>query len=133
MLPACCNLLPAPPPFPTLSLPSFRVWAHLQVFEEARNLCLGLASRGIDWRQQGLRGTVAICVGIASKLFSNLMARCDNIAIAMSARGFQGPNEHELREAAPPVMPLQRLRGIAADAGLLLLLAVLFAAASLVV
>ncbi|KAL4445849.1 hypothetical protein ABPG77_009048 [Micractinium sp. CCAP 211/92] len=103
------------------------------VFEEARNLCLGLASRGIDWRQQGLRGTVAICVGIASKLFSNLMARCDNIAVAMSARGFQGPSEHELREAAPPAAPLRGLLGFAADTGVLLILAALGAAAYLVV
>ncbi|KAL4425750.1 hypothetical protein ABPG75_009766 [Micractinium tetrahymenae] len=102
-------------------------------FEEARNLCLGLASRGINWRQQGLRGTVAICVGIASKLFSNLMARCDNIAVAMSARGFQGPTRHELRAASPPVPAHQRVQRLAADAGVLLMLAALAAAAYLVV
>lgn len=105
----------------------------LQAFEEARNLCLGLASRGIDWRQQGMRGTLAICVGLVSKLFSNLMARCDNIAIAMSARGFQGPSEHELREAAPRAALLHRLGSLAVDAGMLLLLAALGAAAYLVV
>ncbi|KAI3438615.1 hypothetical protein D9Q98_001038 [Chlorella vulgaris] len=66
------------------------------VFEECRNLCLGLASRGIDWRQQGLRGTLTICVGMGSRLFTNLMARCDNIAVAMAARGFQGPQRHVL-------------------------------------
>ncbi|PRW58940.1 serine threonine- kinase Nek1 isoform X5 [Chlorella sorokiniana] len=75
------------------------------VFEECRALCMGLAARGIDWRQQGLRGTVGICVSIAAKLFTNLMARCDNIAVAMAARGFQGPDTHALRDGAPPAPP----------------------------
>ena len=70
------------------------------MFEECRNLCLGLASRGVDWQQQGLRGTLAICVGLGSRLFGNLMARCDNIAVAMAARGFRGPREHVLYPAA---------------------------------
>jgi energy-coupling factor transporter transmembrane protein EcfT len=68
----------------------------VQVFEECRNLCLGLASRGVNWRQQGLRGTLAICIGLSTKLFANLMTRCDNIAVAMTARGFQGPERHVL-------------------------------------
>lgn len=96
------------------------------MFEECRNLCLGLASRGIDWRQQGLRGTLAICIGIASKLLSNLMARCDNIAVAMAARGFQGPEAHALRDGTAPTK--RRLLPSAADAGLLLCLAALGAA-----
>jgi hypothetical protein len=33
---------------------------------------------------------------MGSRLFTNLMARCDNIAVAMAARGFQGPQRHVL-------------------------------------
>jgi energy-coupling factor transport system permease protein len=70
------------------------------VFEEARNLCLGLASRGIDWALLGGKGTLALTVSTASRLFSNLLARSDNIATAMTARGFRGPEEHELHLAS---------------------------------
>lgn len=87
---------------------------------------MGLASRGIDWRQQGFRGTVGICVSLVSKLFTNLMARCDNIAVAMTARGFQGPDAHALRDGAPPAPP--RLLPSLADVGLLLCLGVLASA-----
>lgn len=104
---------------------------HKQVFEECRNLCLGLASRGIDWRQQGLRGTLAICVGLFTRLFANLMARCDAIAVAMTARGFQGPQAHELRDGAPPER--RRLLPSAADALLLACLGGLVAASFVVV
>jgi hypothetical protein len=55
----------------------------------------------VDWEQQGFRGTLAICVSIGSKLFTNLMARCDNIAVAMAARGFRGPQQHVLYPTAP--------------------------------
>ncbi|KAL4546761.1 hypothetical protein Ndes2526B_g01959 [Nannochloris sp. 'desiccata'] len=70
------------------------------VFEEARNLCLGLASRGIDWALLGGKGTLALTVGTASRLFSNLLSRSDNIATAMTARGFRGPEEHTLHLAS---------------------------------
>lgn len=70
------------------------------VFEEARNLCLGLASRGIDWALLGGKGTLALTVGTASRLFSNLLARSENIATAMTARGFRGPEEHTLHLAS---------------------------------
>jgi energy-coupling factor transporter transmembrane protein EcfT len=80
-----------------------------------------------------LRGAVAISVGIASKLFSNLMVRCDSIAVAMTARGFRGPTAHELRAALPPATPAQRMRRVAADAALLLTLGALGYACTAVV
>jgi general transcription factor 3C polypeptide 2 len=73
------------------------------VFEEARNLCLGLASRGIDWALLGGKGTLALTVGTASRLFSNLLSRGENIATAMSARGFRGPEKHALHLASESV------------------------------
>lgn len=64
------------------------------VFEEARNLCLGLASRGIDWSLLGGQGTLLLALRTSSRLFSTLLARCENIAVAMCARGFLGPEKH---------------------------------------
>lgn len=66
------------------------------VFEEARNLCLGLASRGIDWSLVGTRGALALGLRTCIKLFRNLLARSESIAVAMAARGFRGPEEHRL-------------------------------------
>ena len=63
------------------------------VFEEARNLCLGIASRGIDWSLVGKRGTFALALRTCGRLFSNLLNRSDKIATAMVARGFCGPTE----------------------------------------
>jgi general transcription factor 3C polypeptide 2 len=66
------------------------------VFEEVRNLCLGLAARGIAWREQGARGSLEIAAQMAGRLFANLFERSDKIAQAMAARGFLGPESHEL-------------------------------------
>ena len=78
------------------------------VFEEARNLCLGLASRGINWTLLGGRGTLALAVSTAGRLFSNLLARSDNIATAMAARGFRGPEDHVLHLAEKGQAPGKR-------------------------
>lgn len=66
------------------------------VFEEARNLCLGLASRGIDWSLMGWNGTLNEMLRVAAKLFNNLFSRSEAIAAAMVARGFIGPKDHVL-------------------------------------
>ncbi|KAI8463111.1 MAG: cobalt transport protein [Monoraphidium minutum] len=66
------------------------------VFEEVRNLCLGLAARGVDWRAQGGRGSVEIFARLLVRLFANLFDRSENIAQAMVVRGFLGPEAHHL-------------------------------------
>ncbi|GBF90861.1 hypothetical protein Rsub_03715 [Raphidocelis subcapitata] len=66
------------------------------VFEEVRNLCLGLASRGVDWRAQGGRGSIEVFARLLVRLFSNLFQRSENIAQAMVVRGFLGPEQHHL-------------------------------------
>jgi energy-coupling factor transporter transmembrane protein EcfT len=89
------------------------------VFEESRNLCLGLASRGISWQSLGASGTLGLVASVISRLFSNLMIRADSIAVAMTARGFLGPERHALYLPAAP----RGTRGAAADAAVLLSLA----------
>lgn len=66
------------------------------VFEEVRNLSLGLAARGIDWNGLGPAGGIQVLIRLGGRLFSNLMQRSDNIAQAMCARGFVGAQDHKL-------------------------------------
>ncbi len=66
------------------------------VFEEVRNLSLGLAARGVDWRAQGGRGSLQMAVKLAVRLFGNLFERSEKIAQAMVVRGFLGPEDQQL-------------------------------------
>lgn len=66
------------------------------VFEEVRNLCLGLAARGVDWRAQGTRGSLEILGRLVVRLFGNLFTRSEKISQAMVVRGFLGPEQHHL-------------------------------------
>ena len=66
------------------------------VFEEVRNLSLGVAARGINWNNLGPAGGIQVLIRLAGRLFSNLMQRSDSIAQAMCARGFVGPQDHNL-------------------------------------
>ena len=66
------------------------------VFEEARNLLLAVAARGIDWSMLGGLGTFNVVIRTATKLFKTLLQRSDSIATAMIARGFEGVTDHEV-------------------------------------
>jgi general transcription factor 3C polypeptide 2 len=72
------------------------------VFDESRNICLGLASRGIDWKGLGMRGTIGLSLGSVTQVFSNLMLKCGSISQAMAARGFVGPKQHEMYLPSAP-------------------------------
>lgn len=72
------------------------------MFEELRHLLLSLATRGIDFKALGLRGSFGVWAALVARLLGNLAARSRSIAISMAARGFTGPDTHALRlEAAP--------------------------------
>jgi energy-coupling factor transporter transmembrane protein EcfT len=66
------------------------------VFEEMRNLILGLASRGIDWSQLGGLGTLNIVLKTGTALFKRLFKRSETIATAMVARGFSNASDHRV-------------------------------------
>jgi general transcription factor 3C polypeptide 2 len=85
------------------------------VFDEARNLCLGLASRGIDWSLLGSRGALALALRTGGRLFSNLLARSEAIANAMVARGFVGPQDHTLYLGSVDSSGSSRAKGLTAD------------------
>lgn len=86
------------------------------VFEEFRNLCMGLAARGVDWEVQGGRGSIAILGKFLVRMFGNLFERSENIAQAMVVRGFAGPQLHTV------YYPDMRQYSIAASATALLTL-----------
>uniref|UniRef100_A0A1D2A6G8 Uncharacterized protein n=1 Tax=Auxenochlorella protothecoides TaxID=3075 RepID=A0A1D2A6G8_AUXPR len=67
------------------------------VFEEGRHLLLGLATRSVDYSGLGVRGTASIALTGVVRLFANLQARANNVALSMTARGFAGPGSHHLR------------------------------------
>lgn len=47
------------------------------VFEEVRNLSLGLASRGVDWVALGTGGSLALVGRLSMRLFGNLFHRLE--------------------------------------------------------
>jgi len=69
------------------------------VFEEVRNMALGLAARGVDWKAQGGRGSLDILGRLVARLFGALFYRSEAIAQAMVVRGFAGPEAHALHMA----------------------------------
>lgn len=71
------------------------------VFDEFRNLCLGLAARGVVWENQTIGGTLSIFASLVNRMFSNLLIRCENVADALVLRGFQGTDDTELHLNGP--------------------------------
>ena len=66
------------------------------VFDETRNMALGLAARNIDWNAQGPFGGLRLLLGLGSRLFCNLFIRSESIALAMTSRGFAGAEQHQV-------------------------------------
>jgi general transcription factor 3C polypeptide 2 len=84
------------------------------VFDEARGLALGLAARGVPWRELGGGGAITIALRLVGRLFGNLQARAADVAVAMTARGFGGPGAHVVHSAAsPPVSAAATLAAVA--------------------
>jgi energy-coupling factor transporter transmembrane protein EcfT len=61
------------------------------VFEQGRNLALGLAVRGIDWAALGAMGAADVVASLLGRLLAELFATAAQIADAMRARGYAGP------------------------------------------
>jgi general transcription factor 3C polypeptide 2 len=89
------------------------------VFEEVRNISLGLASRGIDWNALGWRGAANTFAALLSRALESLFVTSAAVADAVAARGYAGAATHRL--SAPGRGRRNPLR-ILPDAGALLLL-----------
>ncbi|KAK9869014.1 hypothetical protein WJX84_000030 [Apatococcus fuscideae] len=71
------------------------------VFEEVRNLALGLAARGVEWATLGPFGGLKMMLHLTGRLLSQMTRRADLIAVAMQSRGFAGPERHQVQLAVP--------------------------------
>ncbi len=66
------------------------------VLEEFQNLVRSVRTRAIDWKKMGFKGSTQIWLTVAQRLVDNLLLRAEQIASAMTVRGFTSPNEHKV-------------------------------------
>jgi general transcription factor 3C polypeptide 2 len=76
----------------------------MQVFDELRNLCLGLAARAVPWHLRSPSQQLAIWGSLIQKLFSNLFTRADYIAESLVSRGLHDLDTYPLNvpDFTPP-------------------------------
>ncbi|MBF2057200.1 MAG: hypothetical protein IGQ45_08230 [Cyanobacterium sp. T60_A2020_053] len=67
------------------------------VLEEIQNLIRSIRTRAIKWKKLGIKKSISIWVIVMEKLLENILLRAEQIAIAMEARGFTTPNEHQVQ------------------------------------
>ncbi|HEY9762473.1 MAG TPA: CbiQ family ECF transporter T component [Trichocoleus sp.] len=66
------------------------------VLEEAQNLIRSVLTRAINWKKLGFRQSARVWLMVVERLIENLLLRAEQIAAAMSVRGFTSPNEHKV-------------------------------------
>jgi energy-coupling factor transport system permease protein len=54
-------------------------------------------TRAINWRKLGFRGAAQLWLTIINRLLDNLFLRAEQIASAMTVRGFTSPNRHQVQ------------------------------------
>ncbi|NEP01139.1 MAG: hypothetical protein F6K58_21265 [Symploca sp. SIO2E9] len=67
------------------------------VLEEVQNLARSVRTRAINWKKLGLRNSLQVWLTVAEKLLENLLLRSEQIAKAMTVRGFTSPNQHRVQ------------------------------------
>ncbi|XP_034685833.1 protein ABCI12, chloroplastic isoform X1 [Vitis riparia] len=67
------------------------------VFDEVRNVALGIISRRINWQQLTTMETIDIFVCYVRRIFKNIFSHAEQISQAMIVRGFRGDSStHKL-------------------------------------
>ncbi|KAK9288141.1 hypothetical protein L1049_016589 [Liquidambar formosana] len=67
------------------------------VFDEVRNVALGIVSRRINWQQLTIMETIDIFVTYVRRIFKNIFSHAEQISQAMIVRGFKGDsNSHKI-------------------------------------
>lgn len=67
------------------------------VFDEVRNIALGIVARGVQWKKLTSLETAEVFLMFLGRIFKNLFNHADQIAQAMIARGFRGnPSSHKV-------------------------------------
>lgn len=67
------------------------------VLEEIQNLVRSVRTRAINWKKLGLRRAAQVWLLVAERLISNLLLRAEQIASAMTVRGFTSPDRHRVK------------------------------------
>lgn len=67
------------------------------VLEEVQNLVRSVRTRAINWKKLGVRKSLQVWLMVAERLLENLLLRAEQIASAMTVRGFTSPNEHRVQ------------------------------------
>ncbi|QCD77069.1 protein ABCI12, chloroplastic [Vigna unguiculata] len=60
------------------------------VFDEVRNIALGIVSRRINWKQLTVMETIDIFFNYFRRIFKNIFSHAEQISQAMIVRGFKG-------------------------------------------
>ncbi|KAL6193880.1 hypothetical protein ACLB2K_034964 [Fragaria x ananassa] len=67
------------------------------VFDEVRNVALGIVSRRVDWQQLTMVETIDVFFAYFRRIFKNIFSHAEQISQAMIARGFRGDcNTHKM-------------------------------------
>lgn len=67
------------------------------VLEEVQNLVRSVRTRAINWKKLGIRKSLQVWLMVSERLIANLLLRAEQIASAMTVRGFTSPNEHRVQ------------------------------------
>jgi energy-coupling factor transport system permease protein len=67
------------------------------VLEEVQNLVRSVRTRAINWKKLGVRGAAQVGLTVTDRLLENLFLRAEQIASAMTVRGFTSPNQHRVQ------------------------------------
>lgn len=67
------------------------------VLEEVQNLVRSVRTRAINWKKLGIRKSLQVWLMVSEKLLENLLLRAEQIASAMTVRGFTSPSEHRVQ------------------------------------
>src|ERR671932_1245599 len=65
--------------------------------EELQNLVRAIRTRAINWKKLGIRKSLQVWLMVSERLLENLLLRAEQIASAMTVRGFTSPNEHRVQ------------------------------------
>ncbi|MEG4320211.1 MULTISPECIES: energy-coupling factor transporter transmembrane protein EcfT [unclassified Microcoleus] len=66
------------------------------VLEEIQNLVRSVSTRAINWKKLGFRRAAQVWLMIAERLLENLLLRAEQMASAMTVRGFTSPDRHRV-------------------------------------
>ncbi|XP_048132454.1 protein ABCI12, chloroplastic isoform X2 [Rhodamnia argentea] len=93
------------------------------VFDEVRNVALGIVSRRISWHKLTMMETIDVFVSYIRRIFKNIFTHAEQISQAMIIRGFRGDsNNHKI------YLPSTSSNGIADTVSLMWLMGIVGAA-----